>query len=150
MKTMLRMMEHMHWANAEILDVVEKNGVDDPDILRLLRHMAIAEQVWLIRLNGGSSRHLQLWEAGDATEVAALMRANDRGYRDYMALLTEADLDGTIAYTNQQGTPFEMPVRDILIHVTLHGQYHRGQVNRMLVSGKVQPVVFDFIAFARL
>ena len=150
MKTMLRMMEHMHWANGEILDVVEKTGVDDPDMLRLLRHMAIAEQVWLIRLNGGSSRNLQLWKAGNAAEIVALMRANDQGYRNYLAQLTETDLDENVTYTNQQGTPFEMPVRDILIHVALHGQYHRGQFNRMLVSGKKQPVVFDFIAFARL
>lgn len=157
MKTLARMMEHLYWSNQQIIELLEKGEVQDAGALRLLRHMAIAEKVWLIRLNGGSTLHLTLWESAEQSEVtstisevAAIMSDNEQGYRQYVAGLSEEQLDTMVSYTNQQGAPFETSIRDILTHVALHGQYHRGQFNRARVADGQKPLVFDFIYFARL
>ncbi|MFS0723070.1 DinB family protein [Paenibacillus sp. 1P07SE] len=150
MKTVSLMMKHLFWANRQVVELLEKGEVQDPAALRLLRHMAVAEQVWLIRLNGGSTRHLTLWKDGVQSDIAAMMRDNERSYNQYLETLTEQKLDSIVTYTNQQGTPFETSVREIVTHVALHGQYHRGQFNRMMVSSAQKPLVFDYIAFARL
>lgn len=150
MKTITSMIDHQLWANAEIMRRLKGGELDDAAQLRLLRHMAIAEQVWLLRLQGKGTLHLQLWEEGDAGETLALMQANEQGYRAYMEQLTEEELERVVEYTNQQGQPFRTPVRDILLQVALHGQYHRGQFNRRVVELSGEPAVFDYIAFARL
>lgn len=150
MKTITSMIDHQLWANAEIMRRLQLGEADDAAQLRLLRHMAIAEQVWLLRLQGKGTLHLQLWEEGDAGETLALMQANEQGYRAYMEQLTEEELERVVEYTNQQGQPFRTPVRDILLQVALHGQYHRGQFNRRVVELGGKPAVFDYIAFARL
>ena len=33
-----------------------------------------------------------------------------------------------VTYKNSKGTEFRNSKRDILTHVALHGQYHRGQI----------------------
>lgn len=149
MKTITSMIEHQLWANAEITRRLQLGELDDAGQLRLLRHMAIAEQVWLLRLQGKGTLHLQLWEDGDAGETLRLMQANAQGYRLYMEQLTEEELERIVNYTNQQGQPFQTPVRDILLQVALHGQYHRGQLNRRIVELGEKPAVFDYIVYAR-
>lgn len=150
MKTIKRMFEHQLWADRQLLDAVRKSGGGNPEALRLFRHLAIAEQVWIIRLNGGSTAHLQLWaDDADVDSIEALIASNEQQYTAYLAALTEERLDEVLTYANQSGTVFRTPIRDILTHVALHGQYHRGQINRILRETAGEPRALDFILFAR-
>jgi len=40
-------------------------------------------------------------------------------------------------------------VRDILLHVAMHGQYHRGQINQLLRGAGLEPISVDYIVFVR-
>lgn len=53
------------------------------------------------------------------------------------------------SYTNSKGDEFKYSVGDILTHVALHGQYHRGQINSRLRAMGVEPVSVDYIIFAK-
>ncbi|MBD3921931.1 DinB family protein [Paenibacillus sp. PR3] len=150
MKTVKRMFEHQLWADRQLLDAVRNSGGGSPEALRLFRHLAIAEQVWIIRLNGESSTHLQLWaDDADVDDIEALIASNEQQYTAYLAALTEEQLDEDLTYASQNGTVFRTPIRDILTHVALHGQYHRGQINRILRETAGEPQALDFILFAR-
>jgi uncharacterized damage-inducible protein DinB len=67
----------------------------------------------------------------------------------YLADLTEEQLDSDLTYANQSGVEFRTPIRDILTHVALHGQYHRGQINRILREAGGEPQPLDYILFVR-
>jgi len=54
-----------------------------------------------------------------------------------------------ISYKNSSGRAFQNSVRDVLMHVALHGQYHRGQINLQLRANGMEPVNVDFITFVR-
>ncbi|THF81653.1 DinB family protein [Cohnella fermenti] len=151
METLRRMVRHLFWADRELAAGVEASGGDNREALRLLRHVAIAEKVWLTRLNGGSSVSLQLWrDDAELGEIKALFADNERGYDEYLDTLSEDRLDDMISYTNQSGTGFRTSIRDILTHVALHGQYHRGQINRAIRQSGGEPRGLDFILFSRL
>jgi len=150
LKTIKRMLEHQIWANSRLLAAVRQSGGGSQELLRLFRHLAIAEQVWITRLNGGTTAHLKLWaEDMNLDEIEALLASNGQQYMEYLAGLTEEQLDGDSTYANQSGVEFRTPIRDILAHVALHGQYHRGQINRMLREAGGEPQPLDFILFAR-
>jgi uncharacterized damage-inducible protein DinB len=150
LKTIKRMLEHAVWANRQLLAAVRESGGGSPEALRLFRHIAIAEQVWITRLNGETSAHLQPWaDNADLDSIESLIASNEQQYRAYMAELTEEKLDANLSYANQSGAMFQTPIRDILTHVALHGQYHRGQINRMLREDGGEPQALDFILFAR-
>jgi uncharacterized damage-inducible protein DinB len=67
----------------------------------------------------------------------------------YMAKLTDAELERVVHYANSAGKEFDSRVEDILTHVSLHGQNHRGQINAALRAAGAEPNAVDYIAFAR-
>lgn len=151
MKTIKCMMDHLYWADGRILDALEESGTKNKDLLKLIRHVAVAEQVWLSRLQGKGSVEYSLWEESeDLTAIRTMFKENAEQYRVYIEGLEESDLNEIIDYTNQSGVSFRTSVRDILLQVLLHGQYHRGQINRALRIESIEPVQVDYITFARL
>lgn len=151
MNTIKSMLAHLIWANGRILDALEESKTSNKDLLKLVRHVAVAEQVWMSRLQGKSSAQYSLWEeAEDLEAIRKMFEHNAEQYNLYLEGLEESDLDRVIEYANQSGIPFRTSVRDILLQVLLHGQYHRGQINQKLRIESAQPVQVDYISFARL
>ncbi|NOU64624.1 DUF664 domain-containing protein [Paenibacillus sp. LMG 31461] len=151
MKTIKSMMDHLIWADGRILDALGESGTKNKDLLKLVRHVAVAERVWLSRLQGKGTAQYALWEeADDLTAIRAMFEENAEQYRVYIEELEESELDKMIDYANQSGVPFRTSVRDILLQVLLHGQYHRGQINRALRIESAEPAQVDYITFARL
>lgn len=150
MKTIKCMMDHLYWADGRILDALEASGTKNKDLLKLVRHVAVAEQVWLSRLLRKGNAQYSLWEeAEDLTSIRKMFEENAEQYRVYIEGLQESELDEMIDYTNLSGVPFQTSVRDILLQVLLHGQYHRGQINRALRIESAEPAQIDYIMFAR-
>ncbi|WP_238655255.1 DinB family protein [Paenibacillus piscarius] len=151
MKTIMRMMDHLYWADGRIMDALKASHTKDTELLKLVRHVAVAEQVWMSRLQGKSNVQYWLWEeAEDLTAIRQLFEANAEQYRSYLAELEESELDRMVDYATQSGISFQTSVRDILLQVLLHGQYHRGQINRTLRMEEAEPVPVDYITFVRL
>ncbi|WP_058829025.1 DinB family protein [Paenibacillus polymyxa] len=151
MKTIKCMMDHLYWADGRILDALEESKTKNKDLLKLVRHVAVAERVWLDRLQGKGSAQYSLWEeTEDLTAIRTMFEENAEQYRVYIEGLKEFELDEMIDYENQSGVPFRTSARDILSQVLLHGQYHRGQINRALRIESAEPAQVDYITFARL
>ncbi|MEF3308051.1 DinB family protein [Paenibacillus sp. GYB004] len=151
MKTIKCMMDHLYWANLRILDALEESETKNKDLLKLVRHVAVAERVWLSRLQGKGNAPYSLWEeAEDLAAIRTMFEDNAELYRVYIEGLEESALDEMIDYANQSGVPFRTSVRDILSQVLLHGQYHRGQINRALRNESAEPAQIDYITFARI
>lgn len=90
-----------------------------------------------------------MWPALDLDACGALAAANHAGFSKLIASLDEAGLEREVPYTNSAGVAFRTSSRDILMHVALHGCYHRGQVALTLRSAGAEPVPTDYIAFVR-
>ena len=62
---------------------------------------------------------------------------------------TKGKVERMVDYRNSAGISFSTSAGDILFHVMLHGQYHRGKVNLLLRQSGFPPVPTDYIAFVR-
>lgn len=142
-----RLLDHMEWANRLALDAAR--GAENQEALRLLSHLLAAETVWLERLETGDSSGLEIWPDLSFEECARRMSRNVEGYRRFVDGLSDADLDRTATYRNSKGREFHTPVGEILLHVVLHGSYHRGQIAQRMRDGGDEPVNTDFITFVR-
>jgi uncharacterized damage-inducible protein DinB len=87
-----------------------------------------------------------VWPGLDVAQCAQLARENSSGYRTY---LESAALGSEIRYTNSAGQSFRSRVDDILVHVALHGAYHRGQVALLVRDAGAKPASTDYIGFVR-
>lgn len=107
MKTIKRMMDHLYWADGRILDALEESETKNKDLLKLVRHVAVAERVWLSRLQGKGSAQYSLWEeAEDLTAIRTMFEENAEQYRAYIEGLEESELDEMVEHANQSGVPF--------------------------------------------
>lgn len=142
-----RLLDHMEWANARALETVRETG--DEESLALLAHVLATERVWMARIRTGDSSGLEIWPELTVEECERLMEENLDRYRSFVESVSEEGLRLTSTYRNSSGTEFETPVGEILLHVALHGTYHRGQIARELRWAGAEPVNTDFIQFVR-
>lgn len=140
--------DHGEWADAHLLSAVAGASVPVPAAIRELAHIRGAQETWLARIEQRGAT-LPVWPdltiaelARAGSEVDAAMRARFEGLRD-------AALNDVVAYANSTGTHFTTPLGEILLHLLLHGQYHRGKVNAALRAAGAQPVGIDYIAWQR-
>ncbi|OZB91300.1 DinB family protein [Paenibacillus sp. XY044] len=149
MKTIRSMFDQLYWADRRILDALEGVGDAEAEAVRLLSHILRAEQVWFTRLQGLDSNHLPLWPNDSLDYCKRLAEETREAFAAYFAELTHERLDDVITYTNQFGRSYRTSVRDILTHLALHGQYHRGQINLRLRNAGAEPINVDYITFVR-
>lgn len=143
------MYDHLKWANERILETLQNTEGENQEAIRLFSHILFAEKVWFTRLQGLDSSQLPLWSDVDIEVCAELIKQNEESITTFLTNLTETDLDKIISYKNQSGKEFQNSLRDLLTHVALHGQYHRGQINARLRANGTEPINVDFITFVR-
>jgi uncharacterized damage-inducible protein DinB len=107
-----------------------------------------AEHVWLARLRQEPAR-VAVWPALELAGCRRLAEEVQRGYAELLAGLDAAGLEREVAYRNSAGDAFRSSRADILLHVALHGCYHRGQVALELRRAGAEPQPTDYIAFVR-
>jgi len=142
-----RLLEHVAWADAELAQALV--SPDAPaEAIREYAHIAGADETWLSRVEGRPSR-AKIWPELDAAAAAALTAETARGFARVLSTATETSLDEPVSYVNTKGQAFSTPLGDILIHVAMHAQYHRGKVNLLLRQSGEEPAPTDYIAFVR-
>lgn len=83
-------------------------------------------------------------------EAAADAERLDGLWTAYLAILSDAELDGEVEYRSNEGKPFVSRRRDMLTHVYNHATYHRGQIAVLVkMAGGSPPDTTDFVVFAR-
>ena len=141
---------HLEWADGRLLERINANAAARTDeVMRLLAHVIAAERIWLLRLTGQDSSIQPVWPHPELGVINSNSESNRTGYRRYLEALREKDLTSEIAYTNQRGESYRTQVDDILLHVALHGSYHRGQIAKLMRVEGIDPVNTDYISFVR-
>lgn len=149
MQTIRNMFKQLNWANERILAHLHTQDHNE-QALRLFAHILHSEQVWLTRLLENDSSHIAIWPDADLSDCSRWVDENNGNFLAYLSTVEEnVTLEKVINYKNQTGASYSTSVRDILTHVALHGQYHRGQINTMLRAAGGEPVNVDYITYVR-
>lgn len=143
-----RLIAHLAWADDRVLAALRSATNPDPSCREVFAHVLAAEHVWLARLKGETPTH-PVWPDLSLEQCAALVQVNQRARSVYVAGLTPESVSRGVTYVNSAGREFTSSIEDILLHVALHGSYHRGQIAWALRKGGSVPIATDYIAFAR-
>jgi uncharacterized damage-inducible protein DinB len=144
-----RLFAHLEWADARTFDALRgAPTAPPPRVLELCAHISGAELNWLARIQGRTPA-APVWPTPTMDDCAKVMRIAHDGWRKYITALTKDELGRMVHYKNSAGAEFDNRVDDILLHVSMHGMNHRGQVNAQLRAAGIEPVSGDYIAFAR-
>ena len=152
-----RLWAHAVWADRRLLDALLAAGTTDDDPARQAAldeawreyaHVLGAEAVWLSRLERRAPDSA-VWPTGDRDGVIELHARVVAGYDRYLSALEPSLLSHELEYRTSSGLDFRTSIADILLHIALHGQYHRGKVNLLLRQAGAEAAPADFVSFAR-
>lgn len=124
-----------------------------------LNHLVVADTIWLKRFathRAGAMALAPLQHEPMPTKLAQPMCDTLAGLAtrrtwldgliaDWVAMLTEDDLDASLAYRNSRGEPATRNVFALLMHVFNHQTHHRGQATTLLSQSGVDMGATDLL-----
>jgi RimJ/RimL family protein N-acetyltransferase/uncharacterized damage-inducible protein DinB len=147
-RTLARLQGHMAWANQQALTAIEQAKEGRVSAIAMLGHILGAEHVWLARM-AGQAPSVAVCPELTLAECRTLAAQNELALRQLIFSVSPAELQRTITYHTSLGDEYVSTVEDILLHLCLHGTYHRGQIAQQQRRDQQLPGPSDYIAFAR-
>ena len=142
MSPLNKLVNHSTWANGEWIEYAARAFAGDEFVLVRLSHILLGERAWFDRISGEMvERHV--WR----TMTLPVLRELNRKHAVRYERLLESDVSRVIAYRRFTGEEYQSPVSDILLHLTLHGAHHRGQIATYVSSQGKPPINTDFIQY---
>lgn len=141
------MVDHDHWANQRITTQLQNLSVIPEKAERFMNHIIGAQHTWISRIDG-TAPMMDVWPSLMADHWDSLFKKNHHMLSDIVA--QENNLNRIVSYTNSRGEVFTNPVSELIIHLCLHSQYHRGQVVTICRDLIESPLPTDMIAFLRV
>jgi uncharacterized damage-inducible protein DinB len=149
LETIRLLFEYNEWANARILDAHVLSPNSGKRSMDLLAHLLMSEKIWLMRIKDQDTMAINKSPRLSHEQCRALALENQTAYAGLFSSCSENDLRRCVKYKNFKGVEFETAIGDILMHVALHGTYHRGQIASAMRAQGDTPADTDFITFVR-
>ena len=155
-KTLTDLYAHMQWADAAVWTSVlaSEKGRADAKLLQYLYHLHLVQHAFL-RLWRGEWSETQPPTFDDAQSLMGWGRAYYGKIFDHLKTLDDEKVSGPAPTApwakmveQQLGRPpEEVTLGDMVLQVTLHSLYHRGQINARLREMGGAPPLVDYIAW---
>jgi uncharacterized damage-inducible protein DinB len=127
------------WADRGLYEVLSRSldrltGEQTGIMLRILDHIHVVDRIFQCHLQGlphpfKAPRSEQL---PDFPALAASAREVDDWYASYVGNLPESDFDQPVDFIFTSGKAARLRRGEIILHVCLHGNYHRGNAGAVL------------------
>ena len=145
MTQLSKLVRHCNWSNEAWIDFIANNCPTDEFQLHRISHILLGEHAWFQRVNG-EEPDPDIWQLMTIPQLREKQRHHEKTY----ANIIRGDLARIVTYTRFTGERYQSPVTDILLHLTLHGTHHRGQMATDASAKGLKPINTDFIQFCLL
>jgi uncharacterized damage-inducible protein DinB len=140
------LIRYKQWADRGLYEVIGQhfdrlNKQDAAILLRILDHIHVVDRIF--------QHHLQELphafhaprsdETPDIRKLAKDAREVDDWYASYVGNLPALDFEQPVEFAFTNGTPARMTRGEIILHVCLHGTYHRGNAGILLQKNGISP-----------
>ena len=146
--------------NLSATDLAKDRGAFFGSILGTLNHILVGDTIWLKRFATHPSCFNSLRAVADLQSPTSLDQIIFDDLRslterrmwldlqiiDWIAGLSESDLNFVLSYHNTQGIPANKRYSSLVLHFFNHQTHHRGQVSTLLTQACVDLGVTDLLA----
>ena len=145
---LINLTDHMYWANGQILTALQ--AVPLPEAIHRFAHILTTEQIYFERISGHDPWPQHFWPELSLEACIPLIATNAEKYQTFLKTHTVDMLEQAVSYRNSRGTTFRTPIHEMILHLGLHGQHHRGQIAMGLRRAGARPPVVDYITYTRV
>ncbi|MEZ0608257.1 DinB family protein [Fibrella sp. WM1] len=144
----LKLLNYELWANSRVIEALTTLADPPPRAVAIMAHVLSAGQVWLSRILK-EPVDVAVWEDIAVDQLMNVAQRQNERFRHFVAQQDETALQRTIDYTDTKGTPYTNSLLDLLIHVSHHAAYHRGQVIQLIRPLAVAVPPTDYVVWLR-
>lgn len=134
------------WADRGLYDVVSQNfeRLSQEEVaimLRILDHIHVVDRIFQHHLQG-LPHTFQAPRSEKMPELQTLAHSAkevDDWYASYVGSLSESDFEQPVEFVFTSGKRARMQRGEIILHVCLHGNYHRGNAGAVLQLKGINP-----------
>jgi uncharacterized damage-inducible protein DinB len=156
-ETVVSLMRYKQWADAELVSAARGlrwlgRVLVGRFVTTIIRHFHTVDSIFRAHLLARPHSFTSANPAEPATlaELEERMRDVDAWYVEYAQDLDERALGEPVNVTFTDGGRQVLTRSDILLHVSQHGAYHRGNVGILLKIGGAGPLPDRFTSYLRL
>jgi len=136
-----KLFDYDDWANREEVRHLRSLKAPPPQAMKILAHIVGTEWLWLGRLRG--EKPAVVWPDLTLDQIAEQIdRLRDEWPREF-------GRTDVVEYVNSKGEKWSSRADDILMHVIIHGGYHRGQIAILVRQSGETPAYTDYIHCVR-
>ena len=147
---LLNLLAYEYWANLRIIETIETTDNPPAKAVLLMGHILAAQQAWFVRLTD-SPELVNVWPDTPVADLKTVAEQHYQQFTNWLINKANEDLTGIITYRNSRGEgPFENTIQDILLHLSHHAPYHRGQVIQLLREVRDTVPATDYIIWKRV
>jgi uncharacterized damage-inducible protein DinB len=145
-KLLEQLLAHELWGNLRVLDAMRSCDTLPDRAMILVAHMAASQHVWISRITN-QTHTMAVFPVLSIDDCEALFRKH---HTQLMAWAKDTEtLQRIVAYRTTTGSSFENTVEELIAHLCLHAQYHRGQINQLIKPIATTTHDVDYIQYLR-
>jgi uncharacterized damage-inducible protein DinB len=150
---LVSLVDYDAWASDRLLDAAAAlsaeqlnapRGAPERTVRQLLIHATATMVFWSSMLRGQPRPSIDADALADVPALRAWADGVRAGYRDWIAAMSDADLDQVFDMRGAQRTWWEM-----LVQVSEHAIHHRGEVASILTAEGASPGDLDYLFYLR-
>jgi len=117
--------------------------------ITVLSHTYVVDRIFAANLTGAEHGYTSAnpSHVPSLEELSEAIKTSDRWYIDYVSRLDKAQVDERIDFTFTDGKPGRMSREEMLMHVTIHGAGHRGQLGLIMMQNSIMPPGDGFTSY---
>ena len=143
-----RLFAYDQWANEEALRSLRATPGCSPRAIEVMAHTIATEWVWMSRIQRQSQPYA-VWPGWTLDDSQLRLQELKHDWEEFFKGMNQPTLGQQLSYKNTKGDSFTNTIGDILMHVAMHGTYHRGQIAAEVRAAGGQPAYTDFIQAVR-
>jgi len=124
-------------------------SVSHESLQKTLAHIYFADSIWYTRTVDPSRPVPNPDEIPSIETLTEWWSSLQMNWEKWADSISDADLQRTAQYKQRDGTPYETPLWQILMHVVNHATLHRGQVMALFRQLGAKPPATDLIFYYR-
>jgi uncharacterized damage-inducible protein DinB len=132
--------EYDAWANREVIEHLRQMNAPTR-ALAIIAHIIGTGWLWLGRIHGDGNP-AAVWPDLSLDECETQL---NELVPQWQRVLAADEPRRNINYTNSKGERWSSTVDDVLMHVIIHGAYHRGQIATIVRTSGTTPAYTDYI-----
>jgi uncharacterized damage-inducible protein DinB len=149
-----QLVSYKQWADRCLCDTAREalpriDARDAALLLQVMDHMHVVDRIFQHHLRGlpHGYKAARSESVPDFDTLALGLQETGAWYVGYAATLAQSELDEPIEFIFTSGKPARMRRSEILLHVCLHGQFHRGNAGALLQLKGFTPARDGFTDF---